>query len=339
MNELLWVEKYRPKSLYNIENHQNIVLRFTSFIKKREMPHLLLVGPPGVGKISSCLAFTQDLYGSHYANNVWEMNVITERRLSTPTKKDEVNKLINKIKTFASTAPLTGTVPFKIIILDDADNLTIEIQQAFRRIMEMYSTTCRFVLICTNLEKIIDPIQSRCSRMEYSPLDEKSVKNIFNRITTIEKIKIVDEAFNVIYSASTGNISRAITLLQTAVAIAGENTIDDAVIYQILSRQSPTKIRRMLQLSLSGNVMEAREILRSLLIDDDLAAENILKLTSDEIMRMYDLTDKWKIKLLELISDVDYDLTQTNRPEIHLFTLLAKLATIKTTKNSELVSI
>jgi len=176
MRNIMWVEKYRPKSLDEIVNQSNIISHLKNFVIKKEMPHLLFVGPEGVGKVSSILALAQNLYGSTYQNYVWEINVFDESALSRPMKKEEVDKFIKKIKNFANTTALVNTTIFKIIIMNDADSLNKNAQHAFRRIMEKYTLTCRFCLICTNLERIIDPIRSRCSVFNFTPFKEEDFR-------------------------------------------------------------------------------------------------------------------------------------------------------------------
>lgn len=328
MRNIMWVEKYRPKSLDEIVNQNNIVSRLKNFVIKKEMPHLLFVGPEGVGKVSSILALAQNLYGSTYQNYVWEINVFDEPALSRPMKKEEVDKFIKKIKNFASTTALADTTIFKIIIMNDADSLNKNAQHAFRRIMEKYTLTCRFCLICTNLERIIDPIRSRCSVFNFIPLKEEDIKGLLSRIAIQEKVLLVEEGLDILYIASKGNMRNAINILQAAAAISRNREVDDSSIYNVIKELAPHKIREMIKLSMIGNFIEAREILRSLLIDDNITAENILEETYNELMCMSKISKEWKIKLTDTVSQVDYNLTQGERKEIQLSVLLSKLALV-----------
>jgi replication factor C small subunit len=314
MSGSIWAEKYRPKTLDEMVNQTEIVSRMKNFVKERNLPHLLLVGPAGVGKTTSILCLSRDLYGSAWQNYVMEVNASDERGIDV---------IREKVKNFARTTAISGEVPFKILILDEADSLTSAAQHALRRIMEIYTRTCRFCLIGNYSENIIDPIQSRCSVFRYGPLPEVEMKNYIAVLAEKEHVKLVPEGLDAVYEASAGDLRKAINLLQAAAASQGE--VDDIAIYSVLGKVSPQRVREMINLGIKGEFIEAREVLRSLLIDEGLAAEDIIRMIYSELMRM-NMPEKWKVRISDAVGEVDFRLTQGARPEIQLSTLLAKLA-------------
>ena len=313
MSSGMWAEKYRPQSLDEMVNQTEIVSRLKRFVEERNMPHLLLVGPAGVGKTTSILALARDLYGSGYRNFILELNASDERGIDV---------IREKVKFFARTAAIASVVPFKILIMDEADSLTRPAQHALRRTMERYTRTCRFCLIGNYSENIIEPIQSRCSIFRFSPLSEDDIKMWIRTLASKEGVNLLEEGLDAVYQASRGDMRKAINLLQAAAAAQGE--VDDVVVYSVLGRVSPKRVREMINLGLKGDFIEAREVLRSLLIDEGLAAEDILRMIYAEVMRL-GIPERWKVRLSDAVGEVDYRLTQGSRPEIQLSALLAKL--------------
>jgi len=311
----MWAEKYRPQTLDDMTNQTEIVSRLKMFVQEKNLPHLLFVGPAGVGKTTSILALARDLYGPGYRNFTLELNASDERGIDV---------IREKVKNFARTAAIASPVSFKILIMDEADSLTSAAQHALRRTMEIYTRTCRFCLIGNYSENIIDPIQSRCSIFRFSPLDEKDMKTYVMNIVEKEQVEIIEEGLDAMYQASRGDLRKATNLLQAAAATKA--VIDDVSIYEVLGKVSPERVRAMIKQSLEGNFLEAREILRELLIDQGLAPDDIIRMVYRELMRNTVLSEQWKVKLSDKVGEVDYRLTQGARPEIQLSTLLAHLA-------------
>ncbi len=315
MSSGMWAEKYRPQTLDKMVNQTEIVSRLKNFVKERNLPHLLFVGPAGVGKTTSILALARDLYGPGYQSFILELNASDERGIDV---------IREKVKNFARTAAISSEVPFKILIMDEADNLTSPAQHALRRTMERYTRTCRFCLIGNYSESIIEPIQSRCSIFRFGPLSEVDSKGWIRSIAVKEGVNLIEEGVDAIYEAAIGDLRKAVNLLQAAAATSG-GEVDDVAIYSVLGRVSPGRIREMLNLGLKGQFLEAREILRALLIDEGLAADDIIRMVYSEVLRL-GIPERWKVKLSDAIGEIDYRLTQGARPEIQLGALVAKLA-------------
>jgi len=315
MSSGMWTEKYRPQTLDEMVNQTEIVSRLKRFVEDRNLPHLLFVGPAGVGKTTSILALARDLYGSGYRNFILELNASDERGIKV---------IREKVKFFARTAAIASVAHFKILIMDEADHLTSDAQHALRRTMEQYTRTCRFCLIGNYSENIINPIQSRCSIFRFSPLSEADIKAWIRTIAEKENVNLIEEGLDALYEVSGGDLRKAINLLQAAAATEG-GKVDDIAVYSVLGKVSPQRIRDMINMGLKMEFLEAREILRELLVDEGLAAEDILRMAYSELMRM-NIPEQWKIRLSDAIGEVDYRLTQGSRAEIQLSTLLAKLA-------------
>ena len=317
MSSGMWIEKYRPQTLDDIVNQRDIVNRLKTFVTEKNIPHLLLVGPAGIGKTTSILAFARDLYGPGYRNYILELNASDERG---------INVIRDKVKNYARTAAMASPVSFKIIIMDEADHLTGDAQHALRRTMEVYTKTARFCLIGNYSENIIDPIQSRCSVFRYGSLDEEDIRDRLTFIAKKENLQIVDEGLDALFQASDGDLRKAINMLQAA--SANGELVDDISVYSLLGRIRPDRVQTMIQLALDGKFLESREMLRDILINQGLASEDIIRITYREVMRHKSLTEQMKVKLSDIIGEVDYRLTQGSRPEIQLSTLLGHLSLV-----------
>jgi replication factor C small subunit len=309
----LWVEKYRPRSLSEITNQKEIVERLKMFVKERNVPHLLFAGPPGTGKTTAILAMANDLYGGKIEGNILELNSSDERG---------INVVRTRIKDFARTIPISD-VPFKIIVLDEADAVTSDAQNALRRTMERYSRNARFTLLCNYSSKIIEPIQSRCAVFRFAPLLEKDIAQRLRFIAEKESIKLEDSGLKAILYIASGDLRRAINTLQGASAVGA--LVTDELVYKVASRARPEEVLSMLELALSGKFLDARNMLHSLLINYGLSGTDVIKQIHREILRLK-VPDFDKIKLTDCVGEIDFRLTQGANEEIQLSALLAHFA-------------
>jgi DNA polymerase III delta prime subunit len=180
-SKLVWTEKYRPQTLNDIFSQDKNISLLNSKKFQKNIPHLLFSGPPGCGKTSTIFAFVRDIYGENYQNNIIEFNSFHERG---------INMIREKIKYFAK--QIGNSSKWKIIILDEADTITQDSQFALRRIMEQYSKNTRFCIICNYINKIIEPIISRCSHFIFNNIPNENIKKYLQYIIQCEQININD---------------------------------------------------------------------------------------------------------------------------------------------------
>ncbi|BFH73538.1 replication factor C small subunit [Sulfurisphaera javensis] len=312
--EILWTEKYRPKSLDDIVNQKDIVERLKKFVKEKNMPHLLFSGPPGTGKTTAALALVHDLYGENYRQYFLELNASDERGIDV---------IRNKVKEFARTVA-GGNVPFKVVLLDEADNMTADAQQALRRTMELYTETTRFILACNYLSKIIEPIQSRTALFRFYPLKKEDVVARLMYIAKNEKVEVDQKALETIYDITQGDMRKSINILQAS-SVYGKVTVE--AVYKVLGLAQPKEIRDMIMTALQGNFLKAREKLRELLVNYGLSGEDIIKQVHREITgNEINIPDDLKVLLVDYIGEVEYRIMEGADDEIQLSALLAKLA-------------
>jgi DNA polymerase III delta prime subunit len=154
-NEFLWVERYRPKTIEDCILPDNIKKTFTDFLNKGEVPNLLLAGPAGCGKTTVAKALCNEL-----GVDVYVINGSDEGRF--------LDTVRNNAKNFASTVSLSSTAKHKVIIIDEADNTTSDVQLLLRASIEEFANNCRFIFTCNYKNKIIEPLHSRCAVVDFS---------------------------------------------------------------------------------------------------------------------------------------------------------------------------
>ena len=313
MEPALWTEKYRPKTLSEIIDQEEIVSRLQEFVKRGAMPHCLFAGPPGTGKTTAALCLAHDLFGVRFQDVFMELNASDERGIDV---------VRTTVKEFARMASLSS-VPFKILVLDEADNMTSDAQSALRRTMEKYTDTCRFVLCCNYSGRIIEPIQSRCALFRFTPLpDEKIVENL-HRIAKNEGLKFTETGLKSIVEVGEGDLRKSINTLQAASSMS--KGITEESVYQVVGRAKPTDVHEMLNHALKGDFIKAREELRHLLVRYGLSGSEIVRQIHSEIFRLA-IPEKKRIDLVEAVGEIDFRLVQGGDEEVQLSALLAKLA-------------
>lgn len=168
-----WVEKYRPSKIDEVSHQQEVVSALNISVKTGHVPHLLMYGPPGTGKTSTVLAMAKELFGKdHYKQRILELNASDERGIKVvrdKIKKFAQKKIQKNLKDGDREIP-----PIQLIILDEADSMTVDAQSALRRIIEQYSKVTRFCIICNYIAKIIDPLASRCVKFRFSLINPES---------------------------------------------------------------------------------------------------------------------------------------------------------------------
>ena len=312
--EEIWVEKYRPKKLSEIMGQQEIVSRLQSFVEKKSLPHMMFSGPAGTGKTTAALCIARELFGNTWRQNMLELNASDERGIDV---------IRYRVKGYARIKPI-GDAPYKIILLDESDALTSDAQHAFRRTMEMYSRTTRFILDCNYSSRIIEPIQSRCVVFRFKRLAEKDVESLLKKIARAEKLTLTPDAVKAIIYVSEGDLRRAINMLQAA---AAKRKVDEKAIYEVSAAARPKEVRQMLQLALAGEFEEARGKLYYLLIGQGLAGEDILEQVHREIFNL-DLPERAKIELMDRVGEFDFRLREGANERIQLEAMLAHFGLI-----------
>jgi replication factor C small subunit len=306
----IWTEKYRPGKFEEVVGQQEILKRVRSLTQSINIPHLLFAGPAGIGKSTLALIIVKDLFKETWRENYLELNASDERGIDVVRQK---------VKDFARTRAL-GSVPFKVIFLDEADALTKEAQQALRRTMENYSNTCRFIMSCNYSSRIIDPIQSRCVIFRFKLLEKKDMTEVIKKIAEKEKLSLSPEVFETIYEASEGDCRRAINLLQATASVSPNVTAD--MIDMIAASTKPKDIKIVLDYAIAGDFLNAREKLLDVMLKQSVAGSDIIKAIQKEIWNLQ-IEPEIKVRLTEKTGEAEFRMTEGSDEFVQLQALLA----------------
>ncbi|PJF18204.1 Replication factor C subunit 4 [Paramicrosporidium saccamoebae] len=245
--ELPWVEKYRPRFLNNVVGNEEIVQRLQVIAQTGNMPHMLLAGPPGIGKTTSIMCLATELLGPAVKDAVLELNASDERGIEV---------VRNQIKSFASKKVVLPPGRHKLIILDEADSMTSGAQQALRRIMEVHSSTTRFALACNNSSKIIEPIQSRCAILRYGRLGNEQLLKRVVEVCELEGVGYSPEGLEAIMFTADGDMRQALNNLQSTHAGFGYVNADN--VYRVCDSPHPAVIQEIVMACVGGSLDRAQ---------------------------------------------------------------------------------
>jgi len=253
----LWVEKYRPTDLSTYIGNEHLKSKVEVYLKNEDVPHLLLYGRAGTGKTTLAKIVTKNIDCDYLYINASDENSVDAVRF--------------KIRAFASSV---GFKDLKVIILDEADYLTPNAQAALRNLMETFSRHCRFILTCNYVERIIDPIQSRCQSFKIIPPKRVDVARHLYHILEIEKVEYDLDDIRLITDAGYPDIRRVINSAQRQV-VDGKLKIDESSVIQ-----NNYKLQLLEMLSNGSKLTDIRQLIADNSISD---YSEIYRLLYDEV--------------------------------------------------------
>ncbi|KAJ6352704.1 hypothetical protein OIU76_001852 [Salix suchowensis] len=297
-----WVEKYRPKQVKDVAHQDEVVRVLTNTLETTNCPHMLFYGPPGTGKTTTALAIAHQLYGPElYKSRVLELNASDDRG---------INVVRTKIKDFAAVAVGSGQrqggypcPPYKIIILDEADSMTEDAQNALRRTMETYSKVTRFFFICNYISRIIEPLASRCAKFRFKPLPEEIMSNRILHICNEEGLTLDTESLSTLSSISQGDLRRAITYLQGAARLFGSSISSKDLIS--VSGAIPVEVTEaIISACKSGDFDLANKEVNNVIAEGYPVSQMLAQLF-EKVVAVDDISDEQKARICKSLSIAD----------------------------------
>ena len=304
MNTLPWVEKHRPTSLDMIKGQDINIECLEKLIENKSLPHLLFYGNSGTGKTSTIMAIINKLFGKNKAFSLMKLDASDDRG---------INSVREEIKGFAEKKNFFNK-SIKIIILDEADNMTFDAQFALRRIIEKYSEDTRFCLICNFENKIIPAIKSRCANFKFNPISEDVISNNLEEICTKEKIKYKIKSLKIISKLSNGDMRKAINLLQSV--YLKDKTLKQKSIYETAGIPSDVTIKKFL-IVLNKKIPLEEKINKCKFILDDGYSLSVIINTFFKYIYKNNLLKENFSKLISDLSDLENNIAKSTFAEIY----------------------
>ncbi|MDO5825443.1 MAG: replication factor C small subunit [Methanosphaera sp.] len=315
-----WVEKYRPQTLDDVVGQEQIVGRLKRYVEENSMPNIMFTGSAGVGKTTCALALAKALLGEYWQQNFLELNASDARGIDT---------VRNEIKSFCKLKAVGA--PFRIIFLDEVDNMTKDAQQALRREMEMYTKTSSFILSCNYSSKIIDPIQSRCAIFRFAPIKSAQIIKRLQYIAEKENIEAELSALENIVYFTQGDMRRSINILQASTTT--DNKVTDETVFDVISRAKPKDVRKIINKAIDKDFMAARDLLRDIMLVDGISGDDLITQIYQEVSQMTTeglISEENFVKLMEYMSESDYRIREGANARLQLEALLSKFLLVNT---------
>ncbi|KAL2232366.1 replication factor C subunit 3 [Sesamum indicum] len=308
-----WVEKYRPHSLADVAAHRDIVETIDRLASGNRLPHLLLYGPPGTGKTSTVLALARKLYGTQLPNMVLELNASDDRGIDVVRQQ---------IQDFASTQSISfgAKSAVKLVLLDEADAMTKDAQFALRRVIEKYTKSTRFALICNNVNKIIPALQSRCTRFRFAPLDAVHVTERLKHVINAEELDVPENGLKALVRLSNGDMRKALNILQST-HMASQQISEEAV-YLCTGNPLPKDIEQISYWLLNEPFTTSCKRISEIKTRKGLALVDIVREVTMFVFKIKMPSDV-RIQLINEMAEIEYRLSLACNDKLQLGSLVA----------------
>jgi len=316
---LPWIEKYRPTTLDDIIGNKNANQQFKNIIETQNIPHLLLAGVPGTGKTTSVICLAKTLLKDQFHESYIELNASDERGIDV---------IRNKITTFCKKKTTLPENVYKIIFLDEVDYMTPIAQQALRRIIELYTSSTRFIMACNSSSNIIEAIQSRCVLIRFSQIEDIDILERMKYICNNEEISYEEEGLLYLIETSNGDMRKGINNLQSVCITFGEVTKDNVV--KIVNLPDNQVVEQLVKMMLKRDFDKSIKIIDNL-ICDGYSSQDIIQ-TLFNIIKDYNpksLNQEEKLLIMKAIGKTQMHMVSGGDIRIQLLALVAKIILIK----------
>lgn len=335
----LWTLKYRAGTLKEILGNEQAVTTLSELSQSGTLPHLILYGPENSGKTTTALALARQLYGSTWKNNFTYFNasdffdqgkryLVRDKRFVRFLGTDDPKKIYKSvidifkeiINEYAGMASLDAD--YKLIYIDNAESLNSDAQHALRRIMEKYSSTCRFILSTTKPSKLISPLRSRGLQIFFAYVPDAVLKTHLEKIGCAEKLQFSEGTLDAILYSARGNVAKAVQTLQLVSLLARGSVLTEEMVYEATTLGRDENINNLLSAALEGDFSKGRQLIDEMIIEKGLSGTEILEGLSEALIDSGE-SDTDIARLVVKISEADVCLKDAANERIQLERLLS----------------
>ena len=315
MDSRPWVDKYRPESLEDVKGHTDIVCMLKNYGSISKIPHLLFHGPPGTGKTSTIHAMARSSYKKSFQTMVLEINASDERGVET---------VLTTIKVFVGTRSFINMDEVKLVILDEADALTVSAQSALRRIIEKNTKNVRFCICCNYIGRISSALQSRCTTLRFSGLTKDKLEEKILEISSIENININIKGLKSIVDLSMGDTRRAINLLQTVGMSTSMSAIHSAEIgsrevYMCSGCPTPEDIESIKDVLIGGSFSFSFHFISNIIVSKGYSLTEVIT----NLSRIIQVEDELSIIIADEFSNIEYRICKGGSDRMNIGALVS----------------
>lgn len=312
-NSIPWIEKYRPQQIDDIIMDEYVEKQVEIFLQNRENIHMIITGFPGVGKTSTARCIARKILGNNLEQGYLELNAAEDRGIRSISTI--IPPFCKKINNFGES---------KIILLDEADNMTSKCQYDIKNMMEVFGKKTKFIFTCNESTKIIEDIQSVCRIIRFKNLMPEQICKYLSKICEIENIKCNNKGLNTICYISDGDMRKAINNLQVTAYSYGNITEENVL--KICKMPDPKEIKIIIDHCIKGELEKANEHMEEIIAEGyyymDIVTSFIYVLVHS------DMNNDIKLKLIDIANQTKIAVSTGLRSKLQLTAMICRLVKI-----------
>lgn len=308
-----WAEKYRPDLMNQIVSHETILRILKNQIAKRNLSNTIFYGPPGTGKTTTIHAMARNMFGENFMNNILELNGSNDRG---------INVVRERVDAFAQ-HEIQGNKRGiqKLVILDEADSMTIDAQTTLQTVIEKYVETTRFCLICNYNTKIINSLRSLCTIFNFETIPDNLHTEHLKKIIEFESMSMDDDALYELVRISKGDLRQSINVLQSLCMIYKDKNITTKMLYDNICQIQPNKMKKMIDVLFNPD-NDFNDIVDKLMDMSNKESLNVSEIINiiTEYVRTNDIFDNIELaNVFTGLEQIERNICMGSTPEIQLY--------------------